>query len=174
MSKSQPTVSARRRILLSSILAAALFGVTWPLAGSELMAQKRACTNADCQASVIPGFINGWGTSFDPPQANVAPWVGQVFAAKSECLRLRVTSQGADTEMVVIAASAIAYRSNNSNIAPCPTCPLIKFKTGGVGGWHTVQISQKGGSPVSASFTLSYGRYDNSNPNCNSPTPPVP
>src|SRR5262245_10104274 len=130
MNRPQPTVSARRGILLSSILASALLGVPWPLAGSELMAAKRTCTTADCQATVIPGFLNGWGTSFEPPQANVGPWVGQVFAARGECLRLRVTLQSVDTEMVVIAASATAYRNDNSNIGPCPNCPLIKFKTG--------------------------------------------
>ena len=166
--------AARGRVLLCSILTAGLLGGAAPLAAGELMAAKKACTNPDCQATMIPGFINGWGTSFQPPQSNVGPWVAQVFAAKGECLRLRVTAQSTDTEMVVIAASGGAYRNNNSNIAPCPACPLIKLRTGKVGGWHTVQISQKGGAPVSSTFTLSYGRYDSANPNCNSPTPPLP
>jgi hypothetical protein len=97
-----------------------------------------------------------------------------VFASKNECLRLRVTEQSVDTEMVVISAKGNAYRNNNSNIAPCPTCPLLSIRTGNVGGWHTVQVSQKGGMPVSASFTLSYGRYDDPNPNCASPSRPLP
>jgi len=172
MNRVQLAATARRRILPSSILILALLGGAGSLAAGELMAAKSTCTTLDCQATIIPGFINGWGASFD--QANVGPWVAQVFAAKLECLRLRVTAQSVDTEMVVIAAGGNAYRNNNSNIAPCPTCPLVKFKTGNVGGWHTVQVSQKGGVPVSSAFTLSYGRYDATNPNCASPTPPVP
>jgi hypothetical protein len=90
-------------------------------------------------------------------------------------LRLRVTAQGAiNTEMVVISAVGKAYRNDNSGVAPCSTCPLIKFRTGAVGGWHTVQISQTSGQTVSGAFTLSYGRYNATNPNCTSPTPPVP
>jgi hypothetical protein len=168
------TAAERWRILLPTILTLGLLGTEPLAAAGELMAEKATCTNPDCGASVIPGFINGWGATFNPPQANVGPWVAQVFAAKGECLRLRVTAQSTDTEMVVLAANGNAYRNNNSNIAPCPTCPLISFKTGSEGGWHTVHVSQKGGMPVSASFTLSYARYDNANPNCAQQTPPVP
>jgi hypothetical protein len=153
------------------VLMMAVLGATGPAAAAELRAPLKTCTGLDCQATVIPGFINGWTAGGN---LNVAPWVAQVFAARHECLRLHVTSQAVDTELVVIAASGKAYRNNSGNVAPCPTCPLVKFATGSVGGWHTVQVSQAAGAVVNASFTLAYGRYDAGNPNCATPTQPVP
>src|SRR5262245_44617163 len=84
----------RRRLISSSILILTLLGGAGPLVAGERMAEQRTCTTPDCQATIIPGFVNGWGTTFEPPQSNVGPWVVQVFAARRECLRLRVTAQG--------------------------------------------------------------------------------
>jgi hypothetical protein len=172
MNGMEPLTAKCRRISRLCVVTIALLGGAGPATAGELMADLNTCTTLDCNATTIPGFVNGWTAGGN---LNTGPWVGQVFAAANECLRLRVTAQGSlNTEMVVIAASGNFYRNDNSGIAPCANCPLIKFRTGSVGGWHTVQISQASGTSASGAFKLSYGRYNNANPNCASPTPPVP
>jgi hypothetical protein len=162
---------ATPRLLRNAVAVLAVLGMVVPAAAGEFRAPLRTCTGLDCQATIIPGFINGWSAG---GHLNVGPWVAQVFAANHECLRLRVLSHGVDTELVVVAASGKAYRNNDAGVGTCPDCPLVAFRTGRLGGWHTVHVSQAAGNVVSASFTLAYGRYDADNPNCGTPTRPLP
>jgi hypothetical protein len=166
----QAAAKLRRTSQLCALIALLLGGPSPAMAG-ELMPELNTCTAPDCGATVIRGFVNGFTQTGFP---NVAPWVVQIFAARNECLRLRVIEQATDTELIVVAASLKAYRNDNGKVAPCPKCPLVKLRTGGVGGWHTVQVNQAEGAVVGSAFKLSFGRYNKDNPNCSPPTKPVP
>jgi hypothetical protein len=142
-------------------------------AAAELKTPLQQCTQPDCGATVIVGRIN---RSDAEGIANLQiPWAAQIFALKNECLRLRVTAQTSDTELVVVApGTQRAWRSDGSG-GDCPTCPLLKIRTfNNESGWFLVQVNETSGGAVNGDFTLKFARYAASNPNCNSPSTPLP
>jgi hypothetical protein len=166
------------RTFLAALLIA--FGSLFPMSAAgaaELSTSLQTCITADCGATALAGRINKSDRccGFDN---KALPWVIQLFASKSECLRLHVTAQAAntDTELVAIApGTQRAWRNDNSGLAACTTCPLLKIRTGiNEGGWFLVQVNSNSGAPIDGAFTLRYARYKASNPNCNPPTQPLP
>lgn len=164
-----------RSTRLFGILIALLLSA-FAASAAELNTPLRTCTTADCQATILLGRINKSDRCCG--FANLPmPWVVQLYANPNECLRLRVTAQGsANTELVAVApGTQRAWRNDNSGLAACTTCPLLKIRTGAnEGGWFLVQVNQNTGAAVNANFTLLYSRYAASNPNCSTPTPPLP
>jgi hypothetical protein len=122
------------------------------------------CTTANCGSTTFGGTVNGAG-------AFAGPWIGALYAGTGECLRLDVTSQQVDLEIVAVAPSGAVFR-NDDRAGPADRRPLVKIN-GTQNGWYTVQVSEFAGSPVQASFTLAYGRYNLNNPNCSAPTGPL-
>jgi hypothetical protein len=133
------------------------------------------CAGINCSSVRIDGVVR---QSF----GEVHPWVIEIFAFAGKCLRADVTAQGADLQAVLIAPDGTVYRNDDSGVAPCPLCPLIKVDpTPGLvptdpfrnRGWYTLQIAPFGGAAVDVNFTLLYGHYPQGNPNCASPTLPT-
>jgi len=165
-----------RSLQFLAILATLLLSA-FAASAAELNTPLRTCTTADCQATILLGRLNKSDRCCG--FANLPmPWVVQLYANKNECLRLHVTAQatGTNTELVAIApGTQRAWRNDNSNIAACTTCPLLKIKTGtNEEGWFLVQVNQNNGVAVNGGFTLRYSRYAATNPNCTAPTPPLP
>jgi hypothetical protein len=93
------------------------------------------------------------------------PWVAQIAGVQGECLRIEVTSQGADLEAVLISPSGVVQI--NSRGVSGGLGPLIIINGVPQHGWYTLQLSHQTGLPVNADFTLAFGRYPlNNNPNC--------
>jgi hypothetical protein len=176
-----------RLALTSSIcgIAVALLFTTVHVSATELSAPVRTCITADCQATVLGGWLNKSGLPYNPAVTEwhgvfvdlPMPWVVQVFAGPNECLRLRVTSQaaGINTELVAIApVTRRVWRNDSSGIAGCTTCPLLKIRTNAnESGWFLVQVNSSTGAAVNGAFTVSYARYAASNANCQTPSPPL-
>ncbi|MBY6240268.1 hypothetical protein [Methylosinus sp. Sm6] len=101
------------------------------------------------------------------------PWVAQVYASPSECLRIDVYSQDTDLEAVLVSPSGTVWRNDDRN-GSSDRRPLLKVVTTvatGIG-WHVLQISRFDGKGPGANFKFYYGRYPAGNPNCASPTSP--
>lgn len=94
------------------------------------------------------------------------PFTIQVYSAGGECLRLDVTSQPSDLEMVVVSPNGTVWRNDDFN----GLLPVVRALTT-VNGWYTVHISHFSGSTGAGVFVLRYGRYNSGNPNCSNPTP---
>ena len=153
----------------------------WPMltprsaSAAELNTTLQTCTTADCGATVLQGRVNRSDRCCGFAGLSM-PWVVQVYANKNECLRLHVTSQAQNTELVAVApGTQRAWRNDNSNLAACPNCPLLKIVTvDNEEGWFLVQVNQAAGKGVNGEFTLKYARYNAGNPNCSPPTHPLP
>ena len=132
------------------------------------------CTTQDCGPMVLVGRLNKSDRCCGFQNLSM-PWVAQVYANKNECLWLRVTEQGSDSEIVVVApATARAWRNDSSKDPACKTCPLLKIITSAQeAGWFLVQVNQNQGAALDAEFTLEYGRYKSNNPICSSPSTPL-
>ena len=153
-------------ILKKSFLALSSIGLflapnnAW--AGSRLFDGQDTCTTTNCGAVVFSG------TPQRSANGDSDPFTIQVFSAGNECMRLDVTEQGGDMEIVLISPSGRVWTNDDTN----GSRPLVKAITN-VRGWYTLQINQYNGlQPVSSVqyFTLAYGLYNNGNPNCASPT----
>jgi hypothetical protein len=119
------------------------------------------CGTPNCGARVIGGTVL-LSSSF------AVPWVAEIAVERTPnndvCLRIDVTAQGTDLEAVLIAPDGRVFR--NDNRAPGDLKPLIKVDAPPRSGWYTLQLSQAGGLPVNADFTLAFGRYKKPNANC--------
>ncbi len=153
----------RIRLLSSAVLALAAFGASEAFAGGEIFDPTVDATSVANGGAVI---INATVKSF-PPSAG--RWVAEVFAGAGECLRLAVTSQFADLEIVVVAPNGSAFRDDDGGGA---LRPLVKIRGTPNNGWYTVSIGHFNGGAVTGNFTLAYGRYNSANANCNTPTVP--
>ncbi|MFA5354344.1 MAG: hypothetical protein WC291_08945 [Thermodesulfovibrionales bacterium] len=151
----------KREMVLRSmvmLMAVLVFGYSPAVASTELYDDTvSGCTANNCSSIRLPGTV----MSFSPSAGN---WVANVFAAPNECLRLDVTLEGADLEMVVIAPNGTVYR--NDDRTATDNRPLVKIPSAPNDGWYTVHIAQFNGAPVNADFILLYGRYRAGNPNC--------
>ena len=166
------------RVARLAILLAAVFFLSFsyrPASADELKTPLQTCTVADCGATALDGRINKSDRCCGFNNLEI-PWVAQLYAGANECLRLHVTGQStANTVLTAVApASQRAWRNDNSNTQPCPTCALLKIRTAAnEAGWFLVQVSQSGGGALNAEFVLKYARYASNNPNCSPPTPPL-
>lgn len=111
-------------------------------------------------------FLNG--SVETNSNGNVDPFTLQIFSSGNECLRLAVTSQGADLEMTLVAPSGRVWQDDDSNGA---LRPLIKAITT-TRGWYPVILSRYNGAATNADFTLSYGRFASTSAQCAGPTAP--
>jgi hypothetical protein len=164
------------RYWLSCFLAAiTLLSMSLTASAGELRTEVQGCTTPECGATVLSGQLNKSDRCCGFANLPI-PWTVQLYARPNDCLRLRVTSQPANTELVAIApASRRTWRNDNSGIAPCPTCPLLVIRPSAIEeGWFFVQVNQTLGAPVTGNFVLKYARYAPGNPNCAPATPVVP
>lgn len=161
-----------------SVFSAAVFSVLYSSLSvtfaTELTTDKATCTTLNCAASTIQGRFGKSERCCGFANYSL-PWVANVFAGANECLRLHVTSQSTDSEMVVLSpAGTDVWRSNNGG-GTCPTCPQLRIFTGvAQAGWYTVQIGQPDGVGLEGTFVLRYGRYPSTNPNCGRFSAPLP
>ena len=95
------------------------------------------------------------------------PWTAEVRATSGRCLRLDVTSQTDDLEIVAVAPDGRIYRNDDSN----GLRPLVKINPTATG-FYTVQIANWSGSVSESSFQLALGVYNLNNPNCGAATAP--
>jgi len=127
----------------------------------------RGCNTRNCSAVVLGGTVNGF---LNAPM----PWTIQVYAGARECLRLEVTSQETDMEMRVVAPDGSkTWLSDDSGELPCPLCPVLAIPTRQQSGWYTVHIGEYAGASVQANFTIAYGRYARTSPNCTASASPA-
>jgi hypothetical protein len=120
----------------------------------------KRCNNRNCGAVQFGGSINGF-------QHSASPWVIKVYAAAGECLRVEVTAQDTDLEMRIVGPDPRkTWFNDDSGLAPCPLCPLLKLNNVRKDGWYSVNVGEISGVSVNANFTLAYGRYRANNPNC--------
>jgi hypothetical protein len=65
-----------------------------------------------------------------------------VFAGTGECLRLAVTTQPADLDLVIVSPNGTVF-SNDGHLggAPDDLQPLVKIGSGPSSGWHTVHLA---------------------------------
>lgn|SRR6185295_16597161 len=127
-----------------------------------------SCSTDNCSSLTLPGTILSFGPS-------AAVFTVDVFAASGECMRLDLSTMPAspiDLELVVVAPNGSVFR-NDDRAGASDRRPLVKIGSTPNNGWYTVHIAQFNGSPISANFTLLYGRYSAGNHNCASPTAPV-
>lgn len=153
----------RRAVLLALPIACVTAGTAaaTPLGDPSVS----SCTSENCSSVAMGGTVLGFGASY------ASPWVAEIFA-DNECLRLDVLAQAADLEMTVVAPNAFTYVNDDRNSAGDKR-PLVKID-GGQRGWYTVSVSRFDGNAADADFTLAFGRYNRTNPNCASPTAPTP
>jgi hypothetical protein len=95
------------------------------------------------------------------------PWTAEVRASAGRCLRLEVSQQVDDLEIVAVAPNGSIYRNDDS----IGLRPVVKINPT-QNGFYTVQIAQYAGTVTESAFTLSYGIYNLNNPNCSSATTP--
>jgi hypothetical protein len=119
------------------------------------------CTGTNCSTLRLPGTL----LNFAPSAGN---WDINVFSSGGECVRLDVSSQNTDLEMVVVAPNGTVYRNDDRGGGDLR--PLVKIDATPNNGWYTVHLARFDGSAVNANFVLLYGRYNTGNVNCSNPT----
>jgi hypothetical protein len=125
------------------------------------------CTTVNCSSETISGTFGALGA----PESAL-PWTVEIFAFAQRCLRVEITSQTRDLEIVVVAPNGTIFRNDDSGLGPCPNCPLVKVGNTPNQGWYTVQVAQFTGGSNFSNFTLRHGLYPVNNANCATPTTP--
>jgi hypothetical protein len=163
-SKGGSTMTGLRIILLG--LPAVLMLGARPVSAGPLIFDNSisTCTGNNCSSLTLPGSVLAFGPS-------AASWVIEAFASPGQCVRLDVTSQDTDLEIVAVAPNGQVFR--NDDRSGSDLRPLVKIDPTPNNGWFTVQVQHFNGIAVGANFVLHYARYNTGNPNCASPTPPV-
>jgi hypothetical protein len=144
-------------------LMALVFSTAW--AGPLIFDGLDNCTALNCNAVFLNGISqkNAFGDS--------VPFVVQLFADVNECMRLDITSESADVEIVLVSPSGATWRNDDFN----GLRPLITARAD-VKGYYTVQINAFNGNQSINTlqlFTLAYGLYGLNTPN-NCPVPRAP
>jgi hypothetical protein len=156
-----------------SISAAAFaIGVSAAIASTALSTtvfdpSSSTCTTPNCSSEAISGTFGALGAA-----QSALPWTVEIFSFAQRCLRVEVTSQTADLEIVVVAPNGTIFRNDDTGLAPCPNCPLVKIGNTPNQGWYTVQVSHFAGAANFTNFTLLHGQYPLNNANCATPTTP--
>ncbi len=120
------------------------------------------CTTANCSSITLGATLAGNGLS-------AGPWTAEIFGGANECLRLDVTAQTVDLEIVAVAPNGTVFRNDDR---PGSLLPLVKIN-GAQNGWYTVSVSQFAGAISDSNFNFAFGRYNLNNPNCATPTAPA-
>src|SRR5688572_23123717 len=102
--------------------------------GTMLLGAAASSANAT-EIFTSNATIGGTVFSFGP---SARPWVAQVFAAANECLRLDVTTQFTDLEIVAVAPNGSVFR--NDDRAAGDNRPLVNIRPTPNNGWYTVSI----------------------------------
>ena len=137
------------------------------LAVNLLGIPQRSWAGSQVFDSVDSSFSTLKGSVETNAAGNVDPWVVQMFAAGgNECLRIQVTSQGADLEASLISPSGRFWRNDDGFGS---LRPLIAAVTD-VRGWYTLQLSHYAGAATNADFTLQFGRFTAGSSQCAAPT----
>jgi hypothetical protein len=154
------------RIILLGLPAVLMLGAR-PVSAGPLVFDNSVsgCTGNNCSSLTLPGSVLAFGPS-------AASFVIEAFATSGQCMRLDVTSQDVDLEIVAVAPNGQVFRNDDQGGAG-GLRPLVKIDATPNNGWYTVQVQQFAGSAVGANFVLRYGRYNTGNPNCATPTEPV-
>lgn len=134
------------------------------LAGSLVYDPLNTCTSINCSSQSIHG------TYHSDAAGDRDPFILQIYSGGGECVRLDVTEETYNLEMVLISPTGRIWRNDDRNASD--SRPLTKAITD-INGWYTLQVSHSNGADVVADFTLRYGQYDPGNPNCSSVTPPL-
>src|SRR4051794_13475271 len=113
--------------------------------------------------STIGATVNGFG-------GTAGPWTAEIFSSGNECLRLDVTTEVDDLELVAVAPNGNVYRNDDRNGAT-DRRPLVKVDPSPNNGWYTVSVSQFAGTAVQSNFTLNIQRLPTGNVNCQPATP---
>lgn len=156
------SLSTKRAVALGLLL-----GGTAPAwAGTQLYDTRDTSTGINSNSQSFQAIYERNSTNTQP-----IPFAAQVYSTGGECVRLEVTDQGGqDLETVLVSPTGVVWRDDDG---ASNNRPLVKANTD-VDGWYTVHVSSFNGGPGAAIFQLRYGRYNNGNPNCSSPTTPLP
>ncbi len=152
-----------KRFVMTCLFAALVLLPMTALAGSLMYDPFNTCTSTNCSSQSIHG------TYHSDAAGDRDPFILQIYSGGGECVRLDVTAETHDLEMVLISPTGIIWRNDDFLGDPRP---LIEAITD-INGWYTLQVSHWNGANVIADFTLRYGRYNSGNPNCSSVTPPL-
>jgi hypothetical protein len=148
--------------VILSIIAVLVLGPRSGSASTEIWDDTvDSCPGDNCSSLRIPGSLLAFG-------AGVKPWVVNVFGSVGQCIRLDVTSETHDLEMVVIAPDNSVFRNDDRVLGD--TRPLVKIDPAPREGWYTVHIASHIGTALTEDFVLLYGRYNHSNHNCTDAT----
>ena len=131
-----------KRYAFASILLGVGFLQTAPAVAGPLNDALGTCTTINCQAMIIRGTQDGYGTT------RSARWIEQVYAPESSCLRLDVTAvTGASTDlvMVVVAPDGSVYRNDDKAVSDLQ--PLVRINGEVENGYYTVSIGDFQGEP---------------------------
>lgn len=162
------TLAPFRTVLFAAGAGMALTAPPSALAEDPINIRINTCTTLNCGSDIITGRFNAQGT-----QSN--PWVGLFWleAGSSYCARLQIDKQSLNTEMSVVSPNGSVYTSDNGG-GTCSFCPRVVISPVSLRGAYTVVINQYLGSAVEGGFRLRASQYALGNPNCSSPTPPLP
>src|SRR4051812_25665905 len=154
-----------KHILHRPLLASALvLGATTPALATQIFDFTNSkCTGTNCSSVQLGGTINANG-------AVAGPWVAEIFASQGQCLRLDVTQENVNTEIVAVSPSGLVFRNDDRSGAD--QRPLVGIN-GTERGFYTVQVSTSAGDAVESDFVLAFGRYNLNNPNCTPATQPA-
>lgn len=108
------------------------------------------------------------GTTETTGNGNVDPFLAEVFTSGHECLRIAVTTQGADLKATLLAPGGTVWQDDDGGGA---NRPLIKANTT-TRGWYPLSIAHFAGSAVNADFTMTVQRAASGSSLCSAPTQP--
>jgi hypothetical protein len=151
-------------LALSVLASLGVFASTQAGAATNMF-DSTVSTATKLNASAVS--ING---TLHDTNGNTQPWTTQVYAQPGDCMRLSITTTSFDAKMEVIAPNGQVFRDDDSGGS---LRPLVQIASAPNFGWYTVQVAHFNGVPLTADFTLKYGRYNNGNPNCAQPTSPL-
>ena len=147
------------------LFAAALtLAAVTPAAASQIFDPSTStCTTANCSMMIVGGATNSIAG------ATAGPWSAEIFANTGNCMRLFVTTQNADLEIVAVSPNGTVFRNDDGG---GNNRPLVKINNT-ARGFYTVHVGTWNGAALEADFNLGIGLYNGNNPNCASPTPPT-
>ena len=90
-------------------------------AGAGVLDVPNICAGINCGAQSISG------TYLPSPNGQSLPFTTQIFSPAGACIRLDVTSQQTNLEMVLVSPNGTAWRNDNFNLND--QSPIIKVKS---------------------------------------------
>lgn len=151
-----------RKLSAAALVVGGCLAATDPaMAGFQFFDARNTSTGINSNSQSYIGVYERNSNNTQP-----IPFTIQVYSSGNECVRLAVTQQPSDLEIVLIAPDGTRWRDDDGGGS---NRPLVKANTT-VNGWYTVHISQFAGGTGAGNFTLRYGRYNSGNPNCATPS----